>query len=414
MERNQTLTLITCGLIWIVCSALPSTAQDWPQWRGPNRAGVAVGTELPDALPESFKPVWDLDVGAGHAAPVVVGERLVVMVRQAEQEVVLCLNALTGKELWRDAYDAPYKPQSVAAKHGKGPFATPTIQDGRVYTCGISNILSAYDLATGKRIWRQHYTEGYKRPQPIWGTSNSPLIEGNVCIVGIGTEQGGGLVGLNLESGAIVWKLDIDGPGYASPVVAEIAGERQVITLMEKNLVGLAPKSGAALWQVPFRAPYDQNVLTANVVNDVVFISGTQMPAIALRLQRTQTQWHAEELWSNKAAPMYMSSPVVYGKHLFGLSQRKKGSFICVALENGKITWSSSGRRGDYASIVRAGAKLLILTNGGELVLLAADPSAYRELGRVRVTDRPVWAHLTVAGGKLYVKDKTRLLCLSY
>ena len=138
------------------------------------------------------------------------------------------------------------------------------------------------------------------------------------------------------------------------------------------------------------------------------------MPAIALRLQRTQAQWHAEELWSNKAAPMYMSSPVVYGKHLFGLSQRKKGSFICVALENGKITWSSSGRRGDYASIVRAGAKLLILTNGGELVLLAADPSAYRELGRVRVTDRPVWAHLTVAGGKLYVKDKTRLLCLSY
>ncbi len=386
-------------------------AADWPEWRGPHRDGVVEGVKLPGSLPEKLKQIWSIEVGAGYSAPVVVGGMMVVLSREGEEEVVRGLNAVDGKVIWRDSYPAPYKPEQVAAKHGKGPFATPTIAGGRVYTCGISNIISCYDLTTGKRIWRKHFREGFKKPHPTWGTSNSPLIEEGMCILGIGTERNGGLAALNINTGELIWKLTVDGPGYASPLAVDLAGERQIIMLMQASLVGAEANTGKLLWKVPFKVPYEQNALTPVIKNPLIFTSGYRMPGTAVRISKEGGEIQAKTVWTNEQAPMFMCTPVVSGNHLYGLSQNMRGCLVCLSLDDGQIKWTSPGRWGEYASIVRAGDKLLILNTTGELILIAADPSVFKELGRTKISDRPVWSHLGITENRIFVKDSSHLTC---
>ena len=150
--------------------AAANRRHDWPQWRGPSRDG-SVGAALPAQWPEALKKRWEIPVGAGHASPVVSGNRVVVIAREGDQEIVRALDVASGKEIWRAAYPAPYTVNSAAWSHGAGPKSTPAIAGGRVFTLGIGGILSAFDLASGKLIWRVPAPAVL----PQYGTATSPL-----------------------------------------------------------------------------------------------------------------------------------------------------------------------------------------------------------------------------------------------
>jgi outer membrane protein assembly factor BamB len=388
-------------------------AADWPQWRGPTRDGVATGVTLPDPWPKALEQAWQLEVGLGHSSPVVAGGKLVQLSRQGDNEVVRCLDAASGKEAWKDSYAAGgFSPQAVARYHARGPFATPTIADGKVYTLGVSGELTCYGLAGGKRLWR-HADGDYKKPYPMWGAANSPLIDGKRCILGLGTDRDGALIALDKDTGEPVWKNADDGPGYASPQIATLAGERQIVTLTHSRVVGVDPATGKSLWHLAYKVKYDMNIISPVLHGDLVVYSGYHDPTAALRIRADGDKLTASKAWTNKAESMFMSSPVRHGEHIYGFVQRGKGTLVCLALADGKTAWSSPGRMGEYVSIVRVGDKLLVLTTKGDLLLVAADPTAYRELGRAHLADRPVWAHLAVTGDRIYVKDKTHLSCFS-
>lgn len=405
-----------CGrpiVLWVVLAACTGFGAegDWPQWRGPGRDGVAPGATLPNVLPSSLKKVWEAEVGAGYSGPALSGGKVVIFSRQGENEVVRCLNAADGKELWKDEYGAPYTPASVAARHGKGPFATPTLADGKVLTFGVSGILSCLDLESGKLQWRHDFRKEFKPTYPTWGASCSPLVEGSLAILGVGAKEQGGLTAFDVASGKVAWQQTTDGAAYSSPVAADIAGQRQIVALMEHHLLAVEPKGGKVLWKVPLVVQYEQNIFTPIVHKDLVIVAGWGQPIRAYRIAAKDGALTATEAWKNDREAFFMNTPVLTGGHLYGLADRGRGTLVCLSAEDGRTKWSGAGNLGEYASIVAVGDRLLVLTTKGELLLVAAASNGFKELGRVSVTNRPVWAHLALVGGRICVKDNSHAAC---
>src|SRR6186713_1550691 len=250
-----------------------ATSTDWPQWRGPRRDG-SVDAALPAQWPEALKKRWEIPVGEGHASPVVSGNRVVVIARDGAQEIVRALDLASGKEIWRAAYPAPYIVNPAAQSHGPGPKSTPAIAGGRVFTFGIGGILSAFDLASGKLVWRVPAPDVL----PQYGTATSPLADGTSVIVHIGGAGNGALTAFDAATGKPRWQWTGDGPGSGSPIIATFGGVRQVIAQTQKFLVGLDASAGTLLWQLPFTDDFAQNAFTPIVFQDLLINAGIDAP----------------------------------------------------------------------------------------------------------------------------------------
>lgn len=396
-------------ILTFALNALPASAQDWPQWRGPQRDGVVTGFRAPKSWPEALKQRWKISVGTGHASPVVSGGRVYLISRQGEQEVVAAYDLATGKTIWRDAYPVAYQMNPAARGHGKGPKSTPVISQGRLYTLGITGVISAYQAANGRLEWRKDFAREYKQTSPLYGTAISPVVDRGLLIAHIGGHNQGALVALDATTGAVKWKWAGDGPGYASPVVAEVGGVRQVITQSQANIIGVNEATGELLWKIPFTTDYDQNIVTPVVRGDLLIISGLNKGVTAYRLQRGAGGWSPAQVWQNKEVSMYMNSPVASGNLLFGFSHRNKGQYFCLDLASGKTLWISDGREGENSAMVLAGDTILALTNDAELTILPASAKLPSPIRQYKAADSPTWAHPVVSGNRILIKDEESL-----
>lgn len=400
----RTRSTVLAGLLSVATLTAQSPSPVWNQWRGAGRDGVA-SFAAPATWPERLTKRWEIQVGLGHASPVVADGRVFVHTRQGERELVSAFDLASGRALWQDGYVAPYQMSSAARAHGPGPKSTPVVAGGRVFTLGISGILSAYDVTTGKRLWR------IEAPPvlPEFGTAMSPIVDGAHLIAHVGGQNRGALTAFDAASGKVVWRWDGDGPGYASPIVADIAGTRQVITQTQKLLVGISARDGRLLWQIPFRTSYDQNAITPLVLGDVVVYSGLENGTTAVRVVPRGGSWTTEAVWKNEQISMYMSTAAASDAALFGLGHRNSGQFFALDRATGKTLWTTRGREGENAAIVRAGSLLLFFTTNAELIVARANPKQYEEVRRYTIADSPVWAHPAVVGNQILVKDLEKL-----
>lgn len=382
------------------------TKPEWSQWRGPRRDGT-VATPMPASWPAALSKRWEIAVGAGHSSPVVAGDRVIVHARQGEKEVTRAVALSSGKEIWRDEYAAPYAVNSAARAHGAGPKSTPAVAAGRVFTFGIGGILSALDLKTGKLLWRTPPPSLL----PDFGTAMSPVVDGSLVIAHTGGVNNGALTAFDAATGKTRWQWKGDGPAYASPVIATIGGTRHVITQTQKSIVSVDAASGALLWQAPFTTPYEQNSVTPVVSGDLLIYSGLEHGTTAVRIARKGTQWVASPAWRNEQVSMYMSTPVISGGTLYGLSHRGSGQFFAIDLATGKTLWTTRGREGENAALIAAGPHLLLSTTNAELIVARRNPAKFEELRRYTIANSPVWAHPAVAPGALLVKDADKLIC---
>jgi outer membrane protein assembly factor BamB len=405
MTHVMSRALTTAVLSAAMTAGAVAQAPSWPQWRGPARDGVAT-FDAPLTWPASLTKVWEAQVGLGHSSPVIASGKVVVHTREGAREVARAFDLVTGKRLWQDAYDAPYQINPAAQLHGPGPKSTPAIAGGRVFTLGISGVLSAFDLETGKVLWRTPAAQ----PLPVYGTATSPLVDGDRVIAFMGGHDQGAFTAFDAATGAVRWRWTGDGPGYASPVVAELGGTRQFITQSQNRLVGINAADGALLWQVPLRTNFDQNSVTPLVADGLVISSGLETPTIAYRVSRAATGWQAREVWRNQQVSLYMSSPAATAQAIVGLSHRNRGQFVALDPATGKLLWSTRGREGDNASIIRAGEWLLLSTTNSELIVARALPTRLEEVKRYVVADSPTWAHPAVAGRTIVVKDADRVI----
>jgi outer membrane protein assembly factor BamB len=388
----------------LLCLAAPAWAQDWPQWRGAARDGKVEGFALPKAWPKALTLQWKKEVGEGYSTPALVGERLYVLSRQKDEEVVRCLSAADGNEVWKTAYAAPYTPSQHAGSHGPGPKSSPAVADGRVYTLGISGILSCTRAADGNVLWRKEFSKEFPATAPEFGTAMSPLLTDGLCIVHVGGKGKGAVMAFD-AGGGVKWQWNGDGPAYASPVVLTADGTRQIVTQTEKFLVGIALEDGNLLWQVPFQTTYAENIVTPVVDGPVVIYSGVGKSTSAVRIQKQGRRFVAMPVWDNPKVAMHMNSPVLKDGLLYGLTQRT-GQVVCMDRKDGNTLWTGPARLGDNAAIVDVGAALMLLTSGGQLLVFRPGNQAYVELARYKVAPTPTYAHPVVSGKRIFVKDK--------
>jgi outer membrane protein assembly factor BamB len=402
MLKLFTLSLLTVFTLSVAAQRAP----EWTQWRGPQRDGT-ITVPLPTTWPVRLTKRWELSVGAGYSSPVVAGDRVVVHARQADREIVRAVSLTSAKELWRDEFPTPYTMNPAARAHGPGPKSTPVIAGSRVVTFGISGVLTAFDLESGKVLWRT--------PAPSaaaeYGGAMSPIVDGPLLIAYMSGPDTGGLTAFDLASGTVRWRWNTDRPAYASPVIATIGGVKQVITQSEQAVIGVNVADGALLWRIPFTTSFNQNSVTPVVRGDVVIYSGLDSGTTAVRIGRAGGQWTTTPVWKNEQISMYMSTPVVVGSTLYGLSHRNRGQFFAVDVGTGRTLWTTVGREGDNASLVAAGLQLLVTTTNGELIVARPNVAKFEEVKRYTIAESAVWAHPAVLPNAILVKDLDKLTC---
>jgi outer membrane protein assembly factor BamB len=389
-----------------------AAAQDWPQWRGPSRDGVIPFVE-PKAWPEKLTSKWKVAVGDGYASPLLVGGRILQFARQGDDEVAMTIQPESGKILWRQSYPAPYEPVRSAARHGKGPKSTPLYYDGRLYTFGISGTLSAFDAATGKVEWRKEYAKDFKGTWPQFGTSMSPVAADGVVVVLVGTNDDGAVVAYDAKSGAQKWIWKGDGPAYASPVIVEIGGVKQVVTLTQKLAVGLSLASGELLWKIDFPGRSGMNIPTPLRFDQRLILAGDP-GTMLLQVGKGDGGWSAEKAWQISELTMRFSSPVRKGSLVFGFSNRNSGIFFCVDAASGKTLWISDPRQGDNAVVMISGDLLFLLKDNAELIVARASGSGFEPLHRYKVADSSTYANPLMVAKGIVIKDDTTLSFLSW
>jgi outer membrane protein assembly factor BamB len=380
---------------------MSAAAQDWTQWRGVNRDGAVQSFEVPATWPTALAEQWTVDVGEGYASPILIGERLYMFSRQGEEEVMQALDAATGQTRWRSSYPASFEMIAATRRHGPGPKATPVYADGRLFTLGISGIVTAFDAENGDQLWQ--------RPadavEPLYHTGQSPIVDGGQVILHVGGHDSGALTSFDVETGEEVWRWDGDGPAYGSPIVVEVEGSRQVITFTQENFVGVSVDSGTLLWSRPYTTQSTTTSQTPRLYQGDVIESGRGNGITRFRVVREGNAWITEDVWHNDEVSMHMSNAVVVDGVLFGLSHLNSGQYFALDLDSGTLLWTSEPRQADHASILNVGTTILSLEEDGELLVVPHSRTEFAPVQRYELADSATWTLPTISGNRLFVKD---------
>jgi outer membrane protein assembly factor BamB len=405
----QSNALLMIATLTVTLAAQTRSA-DWTQWRGPNRDGAVASFTPPKAWPDALTRKWKVDVGLGYASPILVGNRLYSFSRRDDNEVLAALDADTGKEIYAVSYPAAFTVNRAAARHEKGPKSTPTFVGGRLYTLGMTGIVTAFNAVDGKVLWKT----ATPPVSPLYHTAMSPLVERGLVIVHVGGHDQGALTAFDAATGAVKWQWKGDGPSYSSPMAVDLGGVRQVIVLTQKLIVSVDEATGALLWQRPYSTEYDQNVITPIVYGDTVIVSGLEKGVTAFKPIKRGAQWTTDNVWETKDVGLYMTNGVVVRDRLFGLSHRNSGQFFALDVKTGKTIWTSPPRQAANAAILHAGDVLFMLKDDAELIVADATAANFAPVKRYTVADSATWAQPTIAGNRLFVKDTNSLALWSW
>lgn len=424
---QSTLIVSSCTLLMSASCAL---AQDWPQWRGPNRDGKATEFAAPKSWPKELTQKWKTTVGEGVATPALVGDKLFVFSRQEGGEVTRCLNAADGKEIWTDKYDA--MGASGPAQSFSGPRSSPTVTSGKVVTLGVRGVFSCLNATDGKVLWRKDEFGG---ATPRFFTSSSPIVVDGFCVAQLGGQKNGTIAAYDLATGSEKWKWTGDSPAYASPVLMTVGGQKLIVAETEGKVLALSFSDGKLVWEAPFVAQrMGYNAATPIVDGQTLIYCGSGRGATAAKLEKDGDGIAAKELWRNPDNSVQFNTPVLKNGFLYGLSAGN--DVFCLNAQDGKTAWAApltppapvdapadspteggrkrggrgGGGRGGFGSVVDAGSVLFALTPASELVVFKPDPSAYAELARIKVATSPTHAYPVVSGNRIFIKDQDSVM----
>lgn len=399
--RPERIWTIGAAVVWCTC-AIALTAQtsslDYPQWRGMQRDGSASGFVVPAKWPAALNRRWKVEVGEGYATPLVVGDVVYVFTRLNGEEGIIALEASTGRERWRSSYPAPYSVAKPAAAHGAGPKATPLFHDGRLFTLGISGLVSAFDARSGKRLWQTPPP----KEAPFYGAAVSPLGDKDLVIVHPGDY--GPLTAFDTRTGAIKWTAGAGG-FFASPILVSLEQTQQVVSATQDAVIGVS-LDGRVLWRFPLDT---RNGATTPVLADSQIIVSTGDRVIAFRPRLRDGVWSVETVWETKEVTTYVSSPVLADGVLFGLSTKARGQFFAIDAKTGQVLWLGEPRAADNTAVVKSRSILFLLNDDGELILARVSRRGFEPIVRYTVADSATWAQPAISGNRIFIKDTTSL-----
>ncbi|MDB6065628.1 MAG: Pyrrolo-quinoline quinone [Pedosphaera sp.] len=415
LTMNYPVALILASVL----SLQTALAGDWPQWRGPDRTGhVPDGVAVPATLPSELTSIVRIKIGDGLASPVVGGGKVFYLDNQAGQETLHAVDAAKLEELWHANIDKVHgDSQSVP-----GPRCTPVLDGDRIYAQSCRGELRCLKVADGSQLWSVNYTtdfsalfmgeRGSAQGATRHGNNGAPIIDGDKLYAAVGGTNGESLVCFEKLTGKVIWKSQNDQASYAAPIIATVDGVRQLVVFTASGVVGLDLRDGKLLWRLPLKTTFARHATTPVVVGDTVVVASHELGMVGIKISHKGDGWEAAQAWVKKESAINFTSPVAVGDYVYGLGPTK--NLICVDAKTGAQAWSKAGYINTSADVAHAAfivmdKNILALTDGGQLVLFAADPKEFKEAGTTQVCGKN-WCNPAYSDGKLFLRDAHELL----
>jgi outer membrane protein assembly factor BamB len=405
---------------FLALAFLPSFtfAADWPRWRGPDNTGwVPAGVAVPATLPSKPKLLWQVKLGEGVGSPVVAGGRVFCLDNRDEKETLCAFDLATGAEIWHAAID-----DVIADGVGSGPRGAPVVDGPRVYAQSCRGEFRCFGAADGKPLWQVNFVKdfdaefrgevGDAQGASRHGYTGPPLVDGERIIVGVGGRHGASVVAFDKANGKVIWKSQDDVPGYAGPLIAALAGVKQVVSFTSDGVIGLDAADGKLLWRTAVKTGFSRHITTPVVADDTVVVSSHEAGLLGFRITAAADGMTAKRAWVRKDLAINVASPVLVGQSLYGLGPKKQ--LFCLDIKTGKDTWSKSGAiagPAGFVSMLVMKENLLVLGDSGNLYLIAADPKAFHQLSSAKVCGKN-WCNPAYVDGKLLTRDHESLRCV--
>jgi len=380
---GSVISLMMCGtIVW---------AEDWPHWRGPYRNGISAETGWLDQWPAGGPVIaWKTEVGTGFSSFAVAGGRVFTMGHASGADTVFCLDADSGKLLWKHSYPSDLGDNLFEG----GPCATPTLDGDRVFTLSRWGDVFCLDAASGKVHWSQNAQKETGAPIPQWGFAGSPAVLGNLLLLNVG-EAG---VALEKTTGKLLWHSAPKEAGYSTPLPA---GDFVIFSSAQAYIAG-DPRSGKELWRVRWVTQYGCNAADPILSGNRLFIStGYSKGATLLKLDGESPT----EIWKSRVLRTQLNAGVLVGGHVYGMDgdTGHKGGLKCIELESGAEKWHQKDL--GFGSVTVAGEKLIVLTDRGELLVAPVSPKGFQPTARAKVLTGRCWTVPVLAHGRLYCRN---------
>ena len=415
--RSRRQRVIAC--CWVVATLLVAAGAEsaeprsiWPQWRGPSRDGNVEGLAWPERLQgKAIQLLWRVELGPSYSGPIVAPDRVFVTETQEKtEEVVRALDRGTGKQLWQVRWKGAVTVPAYARSNGEWIRSTPAYDGEAVYVGGMRDVLVCLEAKDGHERWRVDFPAQFRTPVPTLGLVSSPLVDGDAVYI----VASAALVKLDKRSGKVLWRSVVDkdkGEAYASavssPLMATLAGKRQVLVQNRKILAGVDPDTGEVFWQREVPSYRGTNIITPTRYGDhSIVTSAFGGRTFRFDVTAKERSLQVRTAWDNPAQG-YMSSPLVIGDYLYMHLRNQR--FTCLDLRSGKERWITSGTFGKYWSMASRKDRILALDQRGKLYLIRANPEKFDLLDQRQLSDEETWAHLAICGDELYIRELNAL-----
>ena len=378
---------------------------------------MTAGEIVPATLPARPKLLWEIKLGDGVGSPAVAGGRVFCLDNRNEKETLCAYDLAGGKDLWNVPID-----ELISDNSGTGPRGTPVVDGPRVFVQSCRGEFQCLNAADGKPVWRVNFVKdfdavfiGERGPAPgasRHGYTGPPLVDGPRIIVGVGGRHGASVVCFDKTNGKVLWKSQDDIPGYAGPVIAALAGAKQVVSFTSDGLIGLDAASGKLLWRTPIKTSFSRHITTPVAFRDIVVVSSHEAGLLGFRISAAASGMKALRTWIRKDLAINFASPVLVGQYLYGLGPKR--DLFCLDVETGKDTWVNGSVLASpavFVSILVMKDNLFVLGDSGRAYLVAADPQECRLLSSTKVCG-PNWCNPAYVDGKLLTRDHETLRCL--
>lgn len=414
MKRTIQLLLQSLLAAATLLSTATAAETDWPQWRGPTRDGQFKGPAWPDSLSTNhLRQTWRVELAPSYSGPIVAGSRVFTTeTRDKKFESVRAFDRKTGRELWKSQWEGALSVPFFAKSNGDWIRATPATDGETLFVAGMRDVLVALDTQDGHELWRFDFVQKLKAPVPDFGFVCSPLIDGDALYV----QAGASFVKLNKKTGELLWRSLADkggmwGSAFSSPILATLAGKRQLIVQTREKLAGIDPDSGAPLWEQPIEAFRGMNILTPVVDRDILFTSTYGGKTLGFKIAAADKTYSVTQAWTHKAQG-YMCTPVVIDGIAY--NHLKSQRFMAIDIESGRELWTTDKSFGKYWSLIARNDRILALDQTGRLYLIRANKEKFDLIDERKLTEDETWAHLAAAGSELFVRELKALTAYTW
>ncbi|HKY04388.1 MAG TPA: PQQ-binding-like beta-propeller repeat protein [Blastocatellia bacterium] len=411
MKVKLTGFLLIAPFLLVADRTISAQSADWLQWGGPKRNFTSPSKGLASVWPETGpKRLWARELGDGHSSIIVDGPTIYTMYSKANTESLIAMEAATGKTLWEHKNE--FSAEGLDFEYGRGPHSTPLIVGDRIFTTGTRAVLNCHYKRTGKLIWSHDLYKEYKGTFEDRGYACSPVAYKNTIIISVGG-QGQALMAFDQKDGSVVWKKHDFMTSPNSHIIINVDGQDQLVAFLGKFIIGVDPGNGDLLWSHPHETEWGLNISTPvwGEGNLLFCSSAYNGGSRVLKPARAGGKTNVTEVWFHRRLRLHHSNAMRIGNYIYGSSGDFGPSFLtAIDVNTGKAIWQD--RSFPKVNFVYADGKLVMLDEDGNLALATPTPEGLKVHSKVALMTNRSWTAPTLAGTRLYVRDRKTIVAL--